>query len=95
MLHAMHKASLAFGRLPSSHFRWLKGIDRKLWYALNTTGRKAPFVESVAVFTQTLWEDFAFENGYRLTEPALDDAIGGIEAYLVKIGIVAPTRTRE
>ncbi|UUZ48489.1 hypothetical protein LP420_38065 [Massilia sp. B-10] len=29
-------------KLPSSHFRWLKGMDRALWYALNTTGRKAP-----------------------------------------------------
>lgn len=95
MLHAMHKASLAFGRLPSSHFRWLKGMDRKLWYALNTTGRKAPFIESVAVFTQTLWEEFAFENGYRLTEPALEDAIDGIEGYLVKIGIMAPTNIKE
>jgi intracellular multiplication protein IcmP len=95
MLHAMHKASLAFGRLPSSHFRWLKGIDRTLWYALNTTGRKAPFVESAAVFSQTLWEDFAFEQGYRLTEPVLDDAIDGIEDYLVKIGLMASTRTKE
>lgn len=95
MLHAMHKASLAFGRLPSSHFRWLKGMDRKLWYALNTTGRKAPFVESAAVFSQTLWEDFAFEQGYRLTEPVLADAIDGIEDYLIKIGLMAATRTKE
>ena len=91
----MHKAALASGKLPSSHFRWLKGIDRRLWYALNTTGRKSPFVESAAVFTQTLWEDFAFDNGYRLTEPCLEDAIDGIEAYLVKIGLMAARPTEE
>jgi intracellular multiplication protein IcmP len=92
LLHAMHKAALAFGRLPSSHFRWLKGIDRTLWYALNTTGRKAPFVESAAVFTQTLWESFAFDNGYRLSEPCIEEAIDGIEAYLAKIGLMAAQR---
>lgn len=91
LLHAMHSAALAFGRLPSSHFRWLKGIDRPLWYALNTTGRKAPFVESAAVFTQTLWEDFSFDRGYRLTQPCVDDAIDGLEAYLVKVGLISPS----
>ncbi|RSZ55255.1 conjugal transfer protein TrbA [Massilia atriviolacea] len=91
LLHAMHAAALAFGRLPSSHFRWLKGIDRPLWYALNTTGRKAPFVESAAVFTQTMWEDFASDRGYRLTQPCVDDAVDGIEAYLVKVGLLSPS----
>lgn len=89
LLHATHSAALAFGRLPSSHFRWLKGIDRPLWYALNTTGRKAPFVESAAVFTQTLWEDFSFDRGYRLTQPCVDDAIDGLESYLVKVGLIS------
>lgn len=97
LLHAMHKDALAFGRLPSSHFRWLKGMDRALWYALNTTGRKAPFIESAAVFTQTLWETFAADHGYRLTGPCLDAAVDGVEAYLAKIGLLAshePRRTK-
>ncbi|MES2264665.1 MAG: conjugal transfer protein TrbA [Pseudomonadota bacterium] len=88
LLHAMHKEALRFGKLPSAHFRWLKGMDRPLWYALNTTGRKAPFIESAAVFTQTLWEVFAFDNGYRLNGPCIDDAVDGIESYLVKIGVI-------
>jgi intracellular multiplication protein IcmP len=94
LLHSMHKAALLSGKLPSSHFRWLKGMDRPLWYALNTTGRKGPFQESGAVFTQTLWEDFAFDNGYRLVEPFVDDAIDGVENYLIKIGLMAPAKTR-
>lgn len=88
LLHAMHKEALTTGKLPSSHFRWLKGMDRGLWYALNTTGRKAPFLESAAVFSQTLWEDLAHEHGYQLTEPYVDDAIDGLEAYLGKIGLL-------
>lgn len=89
LLHAMHKAAIdGKGKLPSSYFIWLKGMDRKLWYALNTTGRKGPFIESSAVFTQTLWEDYAADTGYRLTEPFVDDAIDGLEHYLKKIGLV-------
>lgn len=96
LLHSMHKDALLSGKLPSSHFRWLKGIDRALWYALNTTGRKVPFIESAAVFSQALWEDFAFDNGYRLVEPCINDVIDGIEAYLVKIGLIAtPQKVRD
>lgn len=95
LLHAMHKEALGSGRLPSAHFRWLKGMDRGLWYALNTTGRKAPFLESAAVYTQTLWEDFASDSGYRLTEPCIDDAIDGVEAYLVKVSLMAPRRIKD
>ena len=95
LLHAMHKAALASGKLPSAHFRWLKGMDRPLWYALNTTGRKGPFLESAAVFSQSLWEDFAFDSGYRLTEPCIDDAIEGVEIYLIKIGLMAPRKEKE
>lgn len=90
LLHAMHKEALATGKLPSAHFRWLKGIDRPLWYALNTTGRKAPFMEAAAVFTQCMWERFAFENGYCLPSPCLDEAVNGLESYLIKLGIVRP-----
>ncbi len=90
LLHAMHLHALRFGKLPSSHFRWLKGMDRPLWYALNTTGRKAPFIESAAVFAQAMWEQFAADNGYVLDGPCLDGVVDGIEQYLKKIGIVKP-----
>lgn len=92
LLHSMHKQVMLSGALPSSHFRWLKGIDRGLWYALNTTGRKTPFIESAAVFTQALWEDFAHDCGYALTEPCVDDAIDGVEKYLTKIGLMRPRK---
>ena len=91
LLHAMHKKATETGKVPSSHFRWLKGMDRGLWFALNTTGRKGPFQESSAVFTQALWEEFVHDIGYRLADPYVDDAIDGLEKYLIKIGLVAPT----
>jgi intracellular multiplication protein IcmP len=88
LLHAMHLEAVKRGKLPSSHFRWLKGIDRSLWAALNTTGRKTPFIESVAVFTQTRWESYLETLGTPLQEPHLDDAITAIEAYLTKVGLI-------
>ena len=33
------------GIFSSSEFLWLKIIDRNLWYALNSLGRKTPFIE--------------------------------------------------
>ncbi|AXQ50949.1 conjugal transfer protein TrbA (plasmid) [Stenotrophomonas rhizophila] len=95
LLHAMHLKAMQTGKLPSSHFHWLKGMDRGLWYALNTTGRKGPFLESCAVFTQTLWEEYAFDTGYRLVDPFIDNAIDGIENYLIKIGLLAPKAIEE
>lgn len=88
MLFAMHKLASKSGKLPSSQFRWLKGMDRPLFYALNTGLRKAPFLEASAVFTQMLWEEYADDVGYRLTEPFIDDAIDGVEMYLAKLGLV-------
>ncbi|UST77185.1 secretion/conjugation apparatus DotM-related subunit [Pseudomonas siliginis] len=91
LLHVMHQQATLTGKLPSSHFIWLKGMDRGLWYPLNTTGRKGPFLESCGVFTQALWEKYVFDIGYCLTEPFVDDAIVGIEKYLIKIGLLAPS----
>ncbi len=90
LLFAMHEAAIKLGKLPSSNFRWLKGMDRPLWYALNTTGRKVPFVESLAVFTQARWETYVSNMGLRLERPYLDDAVDALEAYLVKVGVTQP-----
>lgn len=87
-LHALHKQAAKSGKLPSSHFRWLKGMDRGLWYALNTTGRKTPFMESAAVFCHTLWEEYASDMNFKLTAPYIDEVIDGVEAYLYKVGII-------
>lgn len=91
LLHAMHQEAIQKGKVPSSHFIWLLPMDRGLYCALNTSGRKVPFVESLAVFTQTRWESFAQTLGLQLTEPHLDDAIDALNGYLEKVGLVAPS----
>jgi len=92
LLHAMHEQAMKSGKLPNAHFRWLKGMDRSLWYVLTTTGRKVAFIESAAVYTQCQWEKFVFELGYRLKQPYVDDAIDGLETYLISVGLVPPNQ---
>ncbi len=86
LLYAMHIGSVKKGKLPSSYFRWLKGMDRGLFYALNTTGRMTPFIESTGVFSHHLWCDFNHKNNINYSEPMLEEAIDGIENYLIKAG---------
>ena len=59
---------------------------RCLFYALNTTGRKTPFIESTGVFCHYLWCDFNNKNNISYPDPMLEEAIDGIENYLIKAG---------
>ncbi len=44
------------GVLASAEFVWLKPLDRRLWYVLNTVGRATPFVEVAGVYAHWLAE---------------------------------------
>lgn len=93
LLHAMHLAAIKLGKAPSSHFRWLKGMDRTLWAALNSSGRKTPWAEAGAVFAQTQWENYLQGLCHRLTEPHLDDVLDALEAALEKAGLqITPSK---
>lgn len=82
-------ASVGSGDFASVNFRWLKGMDRTLWYTLNCTGRQGPFVENAGVYTQTLWEQFVADVGYALPGPYIDDAVDGLQGHLVKIKLIS------
>ncbi|HCA3439654.1 TPA: hypothetical protein MO340_004216 [Salmonella enterica subsp. salamae serovar 35:g,m,s,t:-] len=82
LLQAMHIISIGRGKLPSTNFRWLKAMDRPLWYALNGSGRKSTCIESCAIYTQRQWEDFASENGRYMSQPYMELAIKGFEKFL-------------
>lgn len=88
-------ASVGAGDFASVNFRWLKGMDRTLWYTLNCTGRQGPFVENAGVYTQTLWEQFVADVGYLLSEPYVDDAIDGLHGHLVKIKLISKEQPNE
>lgn len=76
------------GKLATSKFIWLKPNDRLLYYALNTVGRRVPFIESAAAFNQWQAERTAADYKLELLHPYVEKSISGLERYLKEIGIV-------
>lgn len=64
------------GVLPPSDFLWLKPYDRKMWFMLNSTGRRTPFCEVAGPFSHWLAEK-ALKR--KITQPMVDSAIKGLE----------------
>jgi intracellular multiplication protein IcmP len=63
------------GVLPSASFNWLKGVDRPLWYALSSLGRRAPFVEALGAIAHYQAE---LRAGVALYPPAMEAALDGL-----------------
>jgi intracellular multiplication protein IcmP len=70
------------GVLPPSDFLWLKPLDRKMWYMMNSTGRRTPFVEVAGPFSHWLAEK-ALQR--KITQPMVDQAIKGLEEAIKMI----------
>jgi intracellular multiplication protein IcmP len=77
-------------RLPPARFRWLKGADRTLWYALHSADTAKVFVEGAGVQAQARAEVHAHKLG--LPQPGLmvTQAIEGLQTELEGIGLVFP-----
>jgi len=63
------------GVLPAALFSWLKGVDRPLWYALSSLGRRVPFVEALGATSHFEAERRA---GRALYPPAVEAAVEGL-----------------
>jgi intracellular multiplication protein IcmP len=70
------------GVVPSSEFLWLKIVDRRLWYILNSVGRQTPFVEVGGPFAHWLAEQ---EMGRRSLVPMIDEAIKALEVAIKEV----------
>ena len=66
----------------SADFLWLKPVDRKLWYMLNTVGRQTPFVEVAGPFAHWIAEK---QIGRRLLVPMVEEATNALELALKEI----------
>lgn len=66
----------------SADFLWLKPIDRRLWYMLNTVGRQTPFVEVAGPFAHWISEK---EAGRKLVVPIVEEATKALETALKEI----------
>lgn len=66
----------------SADFLWLKPLDRRLWYTLNTVGRQTPFVEVAGIFAHWVAER---EAGRKLLVPMVDEATKALELALKEV----------
>lgn len=88
LLYAMHNEAMKYGKLPSSYFRWLKGLDRTLWYTLNNSGRKVSWCECGGVFCQAEWEMFAKNKKGTLKGVHVTPAVDALEQWLSNVGAI-------
>lgn len=70
-------------------FLWLKPVDRRLWYMLNTVGRQTPFCEVAGPFAHWVAEK---EIGRKLVVPMIEEATNALELALKEI-IYKPEET--
>lgn len=66
----------------SADFLWLKPLDRRLWYTLNTVGRQTPFVEVAGVFAHWIAEK---EARRKILVPMVEEATKGLGIALKEI----------
>ena len=67
------------GVMASAEILWLKPLDRRMWFVLNTVGRQVPFVESAGPFAHWLAEK---KLNRPLRIPMVDTAVNGLELAL-------------
>lgn len=70
------------GVFPTSEFLWLKPLDRRLWYVLNTAGRYTAVPEAAASYAHWLAEK---KWGGPLRTPMMEEAVKGMESALEEI----------
>ena len=83
MVRLFYEAKNKGGVLACSEIRWLKPVDRTLWYSLQNVGRHAYFPESAAVQAHFDAERIC---GERLIEPYFDKVLEGLQDYARKHG---------
>ena len=66
----------------SADFLWLKPVDRRLWYTLNSVGRQTPFAEVAGIFAHWIAEK---EAGRKLLVPMVDEATKALEIVLTEV----------
>lgn len=79
VMASMLMAAREDGVQASADFLWLKPVDRKLWYMLNTVGRQTPFVEVAGPFAHWNAEKLM---GRRLLVPMVEEATHALEIAL-------------
>ncbi|MCC2666742.1 MAG: hypothetical protein K0S63_658 [Gammaproteobacteria bacterium] len=82
VMASMLEAAREDGVQASADFLWLKPVDRRLWYMLNTVGRQTPFVEVAGPFAHWIAEK---QIGRRLLVPMVEEATNALGLVLKEI----------
>lgn len=82
VMASMLEAAREDGVQASADFLWLKPVDRRLWYMLNTVGRQTPFVEVAGPFAHWVAEK---EIGKRILVPMVEEATNGLDLALKEV----------
>ena len=82
MMASMLEAARTDGVLATAEFLWLKAVDRRLWYMLNSVGRKTAFPEVAGPFAH--WK---VEKRLRrpLKVPMVDTAVDAMDEAISEI----------
>lgn len=78
----MLDAARCDGVQSTADFLWLKPVDRRLWYMLNTVGRQTPFPEVAGPFAHWIAEK---RVGRKLLVPMIEEATNALEIALKDI----------
>ncbi|CDZ76914.1 hypothetical protein BN59_01193 [Legionella massiliensis] len=82
VISSLLAASRDDGVVPPAEFLWLKPLDRRLWYMLNSIGRQTPFAEVGGAFAHWRAEK---EMGRRSLVPMIDEAIKALEVAIKEV----------
>ena len=91
VMASMLEAARDDGVQASADFLWLKPMDRRLWYTLNTVGRQTPFIEVAGIFAHWIAEK---EAGRKLIVPMIDEATNAVVLALKDV-IYRPDEVEE
>lgn len=79
------------GVFASADFLWLKAVDRRLWYMLNSVGRQTPYVEVAGCYAHWITE---LEMGRKLISAMVAEAATGLELALKDV-VYKPENAKE
>ncbi len=82
VLASMLELARTDGVFASSEFLWLKPVDRRFWYMMNSVGRQTSVPEISGPFAHWLAEK---KLGRPMRVPMVDEAVKGLEAALSDI----------
>lgn len=81
VLISLYEQSKKVMPLPPNWLRWVKGIDRVLWYCLHNNGMRIPFVEVCGIDAHRKVE---LAVGKPMQMPVVEKAVDGLEMALAE-----------